>query len=136
MELPDRDESAREELQRVLKRCPHLKQLKMDTAPILTFHYLEIDTGRHTVRYSGQEILLTPKEYDLLCLLALNAGTVLTYRQIYESVWRDDPLGSESNAVACHIYNIRKKFHQISPKLSFTFRCVRETGYCFEDREE
>lgn len=136
MELPDLDKAACEDLQRVLKRHPHLKQLKMDTAPVFTFHQLEIDTGRYTVRYNGQKIPLTPKEYALLCLLVLNAGTVLTYRQLYETVWGEDALGNASNAVCCHIYNIRKKFHHISKKLSFTFRCVRETGYCFEDREE
>lgn len=76
------------------------------------------------------------QEGMVLCLLALNKGTVLTYQQIYESIWKEETLGSESNAIACHIYNIRKKFHRISPNLSFTLRCVRETGYCFEDREE
>lgn len=73
LELLDGDKAVREELQRVLKRLAYLKQLKMDTASIFTFHYLEIDTGRHTVRYNGQEILLTSNKYSLLCLLALNS---------------------------------------------------------------
>lgn len=82
--------------------------------PILTFRYLEIDT----MCYSGQENLLTPKK----SLLVLNAGTALIYWSVYESVWQECPLGSKSKAAACHIYNSRKKFHQISPRRSFTFR--------------
>lgn len=86
--------------------------------------------------YNGQEVSLTNKEYRLLYLLVLNAGKVLTYRQLYETIWGEDTLGNECNAVACHVYNMRKKFHQISRKLIFIICCVWGTGYCFENKEE
>jgi two-component system KDP operon response regulator KdpE len=46
-----------------------------------------IDVARHVVTKGGQEIHLTPTEYDLLRVLATNAGKVLTHRQLLERVW-------------------------------------------------
>lgn len=47
----------------------------------------EIDVLAHRVMRNGQPIKLTPKEFDLLALLARNAGRVLTHRQILTAVW-------------------------------------------------
>lgn len=110
-------------------------QLKMVTDPVLTFHKLKIDIGSHRIHYNGQEVFLTPKEYALFCLLAINAGKVLTYQALYETVWNEDSLDAAPNVVACYIYNIRKKFQRISVNLTFTIRCVWEAGYCFEEKE-
>ncbi|MGH2535042.1 MAG: response regulator [Thermomicrobiales bacterium] len=46
-----------------------------------------IDVARHVVTKSGTEVHLTPTEYDLLRVLAANAGKVLTHRQLLERVW-------------------------------------------------
>ncbi len=75
---------------------------------------------------------MTTKEYDLLCLLVANKGIVLTYEQIYQKIWREEGLGNESNAVGCHIRNLREKLYAASPDSPFTIRCVREVGYCLE----
>ena len=48
---------------------------------------LTIDDAAHRVALNGHGIHLTPKEYDLLLLLARNAGRVLTHRQILTQVW-------------------------------------------------
>ena len=48
---------------------------------------LTIDFGRHRVYRQGEEIRLTPKEFDLLTLLAGHAGPVLTHRAILKAVW-------------------------------------------------
>ena len=48
---------------------------------------LIIDYDRHRVVRGGEEIHLTPKEFDLLELLARNAGRVLTHRAILKAVW-------------------------------------------------
>ncbi len=53
----------------------------------LTIDGLEIDTVRRTVRRDGAELKLTPKEYDLLVLLARHAGRVVTHRTLLTSVW-------------------------------------------------
>lgn len=55
---------------------------------------LVIDLDKRLVLKSGQPVRLTPKEYDLLAVLARNAGRVVTHRQILTAVWgpahRDD----------------------------------------------
>jgi two-component system, OmpR family, KDP operon response regulator KdpE len=53
----------------------------------LTLGDLTIDEEAHRVERAGTAIHLTPKEFDLLVLLARNAGKVLTHRQILQSLW-------------------------------------------------
>lgn len=53
----------------------------------LAFAGLSIDDSSHRVTLAGEAVHLTPKEYDLLLLLARNAGRVLTHRQILVQVW-------------------------------------------------
>ena len=51
------------------------------------FADVEVDLHRRAVTAAGQPILLSPREYDLLALLARNAGRVITHRQLLVSVW-------------------------------------------------
>lgn len=53
----------------------------------LTLGDLTIDDEAHRVERAGNAIRLTPKEFDLLILLARNAGKVLTHRHILQSLW-------------------------------------------------
>jgi two-component system KDP operon response regulator KdpE len=48
---------------------------------------LLIDFDRHRVIRHGEEIRLTPKEFDLLSILARNAGRVLTHRKLLAAIW-------------------------------------------------
>jgi len=48
---------------------------------------LVIDTLRRSIRRDGHELKLTPKEYDLLVLLARHAGRVVTHKTLLTSVW-------------------------------------------------
>lgn len=136
LRLPTQDNGIFKKIKQLSKQHPELQVLEMDALPVLTIRALEIDVSRRRVFYGRQEVTLTPKEYALLFLLVANAGKVLTYQKLYEAVWSDDSLGNEINAVSCHIYGLRKKFRRISPKPSFTIRCVREVGFRFEDAEE
>ncbi len=55
--------------------------------PIVRSGDLEVDLVQRRVRLSGADVKLTPKEYDLLKLLAQAGGKVLTHRMILERVW-------------------------------------------------
>ncbi len=55
--------------------------------PLLAVGDVTIDLARHVVTRGGAEVHLTPTEYDLLRVLALNAGKVLTHRQLLGLVW-------------------------------------------------
>ena len=61
---------------------PEIKRL-----PIIQYHDLVIDPQCHTVALSGEEVILFPKEFNVLLLLAHYPGWVLTPTQIYTSIW-------------------------------------------------
>ena len=113
-----------------LQRHPNFEKLEITSEPILSFPDLEIDLSNRRVICKDQEVKLTVKEYDLLCLLAANRGRVLTYTQIYDKVWGDLPSGNEKDTVGYHIRNIRRK---ICPSASsaISIESVREVGYRF-----
>jgi two-component system, OmpR family, KDP operon response regulator KdpE len=58
-----------------------------DAPTSYTIGDIAVDTGRHTVLRAGDAVHLTPKEFDLLVLLARHAGRVVTHRQILVDVW-------------------------------------------------
>ena len=55
--------------------------------PVLTFNDLTVDMACRRVTVAGEEIKLTPTEYDLIKHLVLHAGKVLTHRQLLRTVW-------------------------------------------------
>ena len=69
---------------------------------------IEIDDEEKRVTVDGKAINLTPTEFSILKLLAGNAGTVFSLKEIYKRVWNCDPLGAE-NTVLVHIRHIREK---------------------------
>lgn len=59
-------------------------------SPVVRSGDVEIDLGARVVRRRGAEVGLTPKEYDILALLAANAGKVVRHGTILKSVWGSD----------------------------------------------
>jgi two-component system KDP operon response regulator KdpE len=72
-------------------------------------HDLTIDLINRRVRLSGEEVHLTPKEYDLLKLLASNPGKVLTFRMLLEEVWGQVDSTRPEHNVRVYINTLRKK---------------------------
>jgi two-component system, OmpR family, KDP operon response regulator KdpE len=64
----------------------HRLQRRSET-PVLKVGDVEIDNVRHRVTRAGQEVKLSPKEFDLLSFLARHAGMVVTHKQILAAVW-------------------------------------------------
>jgi two-component system, OmpR family, KDP operon response regulator KdpE len=67
-----------------------LRNLSWRTAhseAVLNFGGLQIDRARRLVTLAGQEVKLTPTEYQLLSLLATSAGKVLTHQHILTTIW-------------------------------------------------
>lgn len=93
---------------------------------------LEIDKDTRNVKVKGNEVILTPNEFDILYTLALNKGRVLSREQLIEKVFGIDFEGSD-RTVDVHIKNIRKKIEEDSrePKYIIT---VTKVGYKFNDR--
>jgi two-component system, OmpR family, KDP operon response regulator KdpE len=69
---------------------------------------LEVDLARRTVRVQGEEVHLTPTEFDLLRLLVRNRGRLMTHRDLLVSVWGHG-YGDDTQVLRAHIANLRRK---------------------------
>jgi two-component system, OmpR family, response regulator RegX3 len=69
---------------------------------------LEIDERGRRARVDGEELELTPKEFDLLALLARNAGAVVSKAEILQQVWETNWFGS-ARTIDVHVAALRKK---------------------------
>jgi two-component system KDP operon response regulator KdpE len=76
--------------------------------PVLQVGGLQIDLPRRLVTVEGNEVSLTPTEYDLLRLLIQNAGKVLTHRQLLRQVWGYG-YETEVHLLRVNISNLRRK---------------------------
>lgn len=91
---------------------------------------IELDDEAKSVTVDGENISLTPLEYNILKLLMENPGRVYSTSQIYELVWNEYPIGSES-AVAVHIRHLREKI-EINPSEPRYLKVVWGLGYKME----
>jgi len=76
--------------------------------PIIKVGQLTIDLARRRVTMGDAEISLTPTEYDLLRLLAQNAGKVLTHRQLLQKIW-GHAAEDDLHLLRVNISNLRRK---------------------------
>ncbi|WP_195694131.1 response regulator transcription factor [Priestia megaterium] len=88
---------------------------------------LEINRSTRLVFVRGQEIRLTPKEFDILELLVRHKGTVMSMGKIYEAVWQEDAFKSD-NTVMVHITKIREKIED-NPKKPIYIKTIWGVGY-------
>lgn len=75
---------------------------------IITTGPMVIDQDSRIVTIDDVVIALTPREYDILLLLASNAGRVFTKEEIFERVWGLDAMG-ETSTIMVHIKRLREK---------------------------
>ena len=92
---------------------------------------LEMDDEAKQVCSDGEEIALTPKEYEILKLLMASPGKVFSPRDIYKRVWEEDPLGADSTVVV-HIRHLREKL-EIDPARPRYLKVVWGQGYKIEE---
>ncbi len=91
---------------------------------------IELNDEAKRVLIDGEEVTLTPTEYDILHLLMLTPNRVLSPKEIYRKVWHDDPIGAE-NTVAVHIRHLREKI-EINPAEPRYLKVVWGKGYKIE----
>ena len=95
----------------------------------LCFEGLYIDKRKRIVVRKKNEIDLTYTEFEILLLLAQNAGIVFSKEQIYNSVWKE-PYFGDYNIVMSHIRNIREKIED-NPSKPVYIQTVWGVGYRF-----
>ena len=91
---------------------------------------LEIDNREKRFMLDGEEVALTPKEYDILKLLMSNPGKVFSPSEIYTLVWKESALTGD-NTVAVHIRHLREKI-EINPAEPRYLKVVWGQGYKIE----
>lgn len=119
-------------LARMRVAARHRMQRKAET-PLMRIGGLEVDIVRQRVRRDGAELNLTPKELELLALLARHRGKVLTHRQILTAVWGGACAG-EKQYLRVYIQQLRRKIEDdpARPRLILTRPGV---GYAIEERQ-
>jgi two-component system KDP operon response regulator KdpE len=92
---------------------------------------LVIDMEKRLVTRDGEPMKLTPREYDLLCVLARNAGKVMTHRQLLIAVW-GPAHGEDVQYLRVFVGQLRAKVERnpAEPRLIVTETGV---GYRFRD---
>lgn len=89
---------------------------KSTSEPVLQFGDLMIDLAQRSVELRGERVKLTPTEYDLLKILASNAGKVITQRQLLQQVWGSHYGEAETHYLRVYVGHLRKKLEEDSTR--------------------
>lgn len=133
MEFEDGESTLFDEIMRTIDKYPDFHRYQLKDEAVLSLPGLEICPERRKIYSESQEINLTTKEFEILYILAVNKGRVVTYEQIYRNVWNEYPAGGENCMVGYHVRNLRKKLCMVS---TVSIECTREIGYCFSVESE
>ena len=99
---------------------------------VLRVGNLEMDDRTKTVLRDGEQVNLTPTEYEILKLFMEHPGQVFSPKEIYRIVWSDSPYGAE-NTVAVHIRHLREKL-EYNPAEPRYLKVVWGQGYKIDGR--
>lgn len=101
-----------------------------DTEPeIIENGVIRIDLRQHIVKVRGEEVELTPKEFDFLKLLLLNPGRAFTREFLLEHLWGYEYFG-DTRTVDVHVRRLRQKIEN-DPANPEYLETVRGVGYRF-----
>jgi DNA-binding response OmpR family regulator len=108
-------------------------EVQEKSLPLIVFKNLSIDKDKRIVLLNGQRLDLTPKEFDLLFLLASNPGVTYDRKKLLNQIWGYDFEGYE-HTVNTHINRLRMKIENDvhNPEYVLTTWGV---GYRFNDNE-
>ena len=101
------------------------------TEPVLRAEGLELDLAAHRVTVGGKEVHLTPTEFDLLRVLMLGRGRLLTHGALLREVW-GPAYENDTQVLRVHIANLRRK---IEPERGSPSHILTDPGigYRFAD---
>lgn len=106
-------------------------QTETTTKDVVVFPHLTIDNDAHRVVASGQEVSLTPKEYELLYFLAKSPDKVFDREQLLKEVWHYEFFG-DLRTVDTHVKRLREKLNKVSDEAAKMIVTVWGVGYKFE----
>ena len=115
----------RSQLRRYLKRGGGVAEQE-----VYTIGGIELNDRNKEVFLDGDPVQVTPKEYEILKLLMANPGRVFSPKEIYSTVWKEKPFGTD-NTVAVHIRHLREKL-EIDPSEPRYIKVIFGQGYKIE----
>lgn len=119
-------------LARIRTALRHAQRSHTHTSHLYEVGDLSIDFERRLVKVKGQEVHLTQIEYNLVCLLAQNAGRVMTYESIITKIW--GPYADNDNQILrVNMAHIRRKLEENPAEPQYIFT---EIGVGYRMREE
>ena len=123
-----------EVLARIRVALRHAAQTQSGTEPRFVVGPLSVDFAQRLVQVNGQEIKLTPTEYDLLKVLIKNNGKIMTRHMLLAQVWGTG-YGAESHYLHVYVGQLRRKIEPdpAHPRFILT---VSGVGYRFNGDEE
>jgi len=110
------------------------RTLPLDKLPAFVSKDLSIDFEARRVTARGEEVHLTPKEFELLRQLVANQGKPITHRRLLQAVWGPDH-GDETDYLRVAINQLRKKI-EADPANPRFIRTEPWVGYRFEPSEK
>lgn len=110
-----------------LRRTTLLNQLAQGSSPVIERGGLFIDPDKRTVLVYGQNVELTPKEFDILHLMASHPSKVFSAEHLFQQVWGESYFEG-GNTVMVHIRTLRKKLSEDKDKY---IKTVWGVGYKF-----
>jgi DNA-binding response OmpR family regulator len=116
--------SPKELVARVRALFRRLERVDEGDLALLTRGDLEVDPNRHTVRFQGEALHLTAKEFALLVALIEARGRVLSRQHLLESVWGYS-YAEGTRTVDVHVRRLREKIPALAPAI----RTVKSLGY-------
>jgi two-component system KDP operon response regulator KdpE len=123
-----------EVLARIRVALRHAAQVQSGTEPRFVAGPLSVDFAQRLVQLNGQEIKLTPTEYDLLKALIKNNGKIMTRQMLLAQVWGTG-YGTESHYLHVYVGQLRRKIEPdpAHPRFILT---VSGVGYRFNGDDE
>lgn len=104
---------------------------ELSVKDVLVYYDLIIDINSHKVIVAGEEINLTPKEFELLNFLVRSPERVFSRNDLLKAVWNYDVYG-DLRTVDTHIKRIRKKLEKHSEGVARMIVTVWGSGYMFD----
>jgi len=108
------------------------RSLQQLPEPVYRIDDLEVDLARRLVLLRGEELSLTPTEYDVLRLFVINAGKVLTHRQILKQIWGSAYL-EQPHILRVNVSNLR---HKLETDASRPRYILTESGVGYRFKSE
>lgn len=92
---------------------------------------LSISIDSHKCKLNGEELSLTPIEFEILWYLCNNQGRVVPAEELFETIWGEKFLESSNNTVMAHIARMREKMHEPTRKPKY-IKTIWGVGYVIE----